>query len=121
MWQETAPAANPWLNPSVLVPLGLAAIAFIAWLVRLEYKTNATERRQGEHEEFMDERVNKVEGNLDKVKAAHYSHAGDARVHHNEEAFSEFRRGLDEKFLNLNTKLGEIKSLITSRNANRDK
>lgn len=109
---QATSAASPWLTPNVIVPLGLAVIGFIAWLVRLEYKTNANEKRQGEHEDFMEERVDKVEGNLEKVKASHYHHAGDTTVHHNAEAFSEFRRGLDQRFSTLDTKLGEIKTLI---------
>lgn len=106
---------SPFLDPRFLLPLILAAIAFIAWLVRLEYKTNANTSRQAEHEEGMDERMTKAEGNTDRLKAAFYSHASDTAVHHNEKAFSEFRERLKERFENLDAKLGEIKSLLINR------
>ena len=102
-----------------MLPAGVVAVAFIAWLLRGEFKSNANTTRQREYEEAMDERVSKIEAETGKVKSAFYDHKGDNTVHHNAEAFKEFREGLNQRFSTMDTKLAEIKSLIISNHKER--
>lgn len=110
---------SPWLDPRFLFGVGVVAIGFIVWLLRGEFKSNANEMRQKEYEESMDERVGKVEAVVDRVKASFYEHKGDTAVHHNAEAFKEFREGLSQRFATVDTKLAEIKSLIIANHKDR--
>jgi len=124
--QAASTATSPWLSPSFLLPLILAAIGFIAWLVRLEYKTNATGSRQKEFEvetaeEFKDVRtetkdsLKEIVTELKEERLEHrewkkqfYAHATDTRTHHNEEMFKEFKNGLERRFTSIDTTLQQI-------------
>ncbi len=110
---------SPWLDPRFLLAVGVAAVAFIAWLLRGEFKSSANASRQEEYEEQMNERVTKVESNLEKVKGAFYTHQGDTRVHHNEAMFAEFRQGIERRFNTLETTLTDIKGLIIQNHKDR--
>lgn len=110
MMQEAAPvvAANPWLNPSFLLPAATTVILIIVWLVRGEFQSKANMTRQKEFEESITSYVDEVKSEHRAVKAAFYAHTSDTRVHHNEEMFKEFRVGLERRFTSIDTTLREI-------------
>lgn len=108
MFQDTAPAINPWLQPTVVLFVLGQLLFFVAWLVRMEYKTNANEKRQGEYEETRGEERKEERQEFRNLKQAFYAHATDSKVHHNEEMFKEFRAGLDRRFSGLEGTLLEI-------------
>ena len=110
---------SPWLDPKFLLTVGVTAVAFIAWLLRGEFKSNANSTRQEEYEEQMNERVGKLESNHEKVKGAFYAHATDTKVHHNEAMFTEFRQGLERRFNTVETTLNDIKGLIIQNHKDR--
>ncbi|MEZ5421836.1 MAG: hypothetical protein R2682_01920 [Pyrinomonadaceae bacterium] len=64
---------SPFLQPGFIIPTAMAAIAFIAWLIRLESKvgTNST-------------RADKIEKDIEKLWTELDAHEKNAAIHFNE-------------------------------------
>lgn len=91
-----------------MLPLAFAAVTFIAWLVRLEFKNNANATRQTEIEAFVDEELKDAKTERKDIKRAFYAHQGDTTIHHNEAMFREFEKGLDRRMNGIEQTLQKI-------------
>lgn len=101
---------SPWLDPSVLLKLGGILVFLILWFARLEYKTNANEKRQEEHETEFTEALKTSKDERTAIKKDLYAHTGDTKIHHNAEMFDEFKKGIDLRFGQLNDSVKDLKS-----------
>ncbi len=61
---------SPFMTPTVFVTIGLAAIAFIVWLVRLEAKNSGTK-----------EAITKLEKEIEKLELQLKVHETDRTIH----------------------------------------
>lgn len=111
--------SSPWLSPGFLLTAITTGVIVIAWFFRGEFKSNANAARQREFEGTITEYVDEVRTEHRELKKAFYAHATDTKVHHNEEAFKEFREGLNQRLTNFDNKLGELKTLIISSHKER--
>lgn len=82
---------------AIFITLGLAAIGFIVWLVRLEGKTHANATAIAQKSEVADELHIEMQNDTKGLKVEFYKHLADAKAHHNEEANKEFRIALDRR------------------------
>lgn len=108
--------SSPWLDPRFLLTAIGTLVVLVLWFARLEFKTNANTTRQKEIEDAMDHEMSEAKTEREKVRTAFYKHVGDTSIHHNAEAFREFRERIDDRFKGMDSKLGEIKDLIIARN-----
>jgi hypothetical protein len=110
--QEQINSNSPWLDPRFLLPAISALVFLILWFGRLEYLAKATATRQKEYEGEMDEQIKQSREEHKELKAAFYNHKGDAKVHHNEAAFQEFREGLNRQMANMDRRFGSMETTL---------
>lgn len=92
------------MSPAIIalgVTLGLAAIGFVVWLVRLESKANAGVAKQEKFEIDVRLELAEQEKKHAQLEKDFWKHVADAKAHHNEQASIEFRAALERR-------LGEI-------------
>lgn len=99
---------TPWLNPTVMVTVGLAAIGLIVWLVRLEGKTNLNSERVNKETEVAESTHTDILKEIKELKVEFYKHVSDNTVHHNQEAVAEFRKGLERRLDDMDRGIGDI-------------
>ncbi len=105
---ELSEIMSPSAFIGALVTLGLAAIGFIVWLVRLEGKTNANSKAiddldkayvkeiaqlKRDHESDIKDLKEEMKDTRERL----FKHVADVSVHHNTEAVKEFRENLDRR------------------------
>lgn len=113
LFQEAASAApeQPWMHdPKFWLLAGTAAVTLILWFARLEFKTNANEKRLGEQEVEFSEAFKESKGERTAIKKDLYAHTGDTKIHHNAEMFDEFKKGIDMRFGQLTESVRDMKS-----------
>jgi hypothetical protein len=96
------------LTPSIVVPSLLAAIAFVVWLVRLEGRINSSDKDVAKFKEDTVAWIKEVEADLKDTRTRYFEHAANAAVHHNAEAYGEFKVALERRMLGMEGSLKEI-------------
>lgn len=96
------------MHPGVFVPLALGLIAFIVWLVRLEGKGNAIDAHLAKFKEQTVADLKEVESDLKDTRTRFFEHAADSAVHHNAEAYIEFKNALDRRLTGFEGSLKDI-------------
>lgn len=97
-----------WLTPQVIVPTILAVIAGIAWLLRLEGRANATQKDLEKYKELLRGEFDELEADLKDTRTRFFEHAANAAVHHNAEAYGEFKNALERRLLGMEGSLKDI-------------
>jgi hypothetical protein len=104
---------------AILVTLGLAAVGFVVWLVRLEGKTNGNSKEitdlQADHakeisdlKKWHSDDLTVLREDVKDTRERLFKHVADVSVHHNSEAVQEFRIALERRFTGMEGSLADI-------------
>lgn len=112
-----------FMSPAVIVAialgLGLPAIGFVVWLVRLEGKANTNGKDiadlRNDHECAIKDLkadhaadVKEFKDELKDTRERFFKHVADVAVHHNSEAVNEFRTALERRFTGFEKSIEDI-------------
>src|SRR5436190_8529505 len=95
-------------NPAVVLFLIGGAITAGIWLIRLEGRINATITDKEKYRETLREKLKEIEDDLKDTRTRFFEHAANAAVHHNAEAYSEFKVALERRMMGMETSLKDI-------------
>jgi hypothetical protein len=96
------------MHPGFFVPIALGLIAFIVWLVRLEGKGNATDKTFEKFKEETKGELKELWDELKDTRTRFFEHASNAGVHHNAEAYTEFKTALERRLMGFEGTLKDI-------------
>lgn len=92
---------SPWLSPGLLVAVALAAIGFIAWLIRLESKVNGT-----------DKAVTKLDQSVEDTWKDLEHHRTNEGVHFNQRLANEVEQRQKDRMDRMAMDIAEIKGMV---------
>ena len=92
---------SPFLHPGFIVPTALGLIGFIAWLIRLESKVNATEKE-----------ATRVAQCIEDAWKEFDEHRTNENVHFNQRLAAEVEKRQAERMDRMQTDIREIKDLV---------
>ena len=92
---------SPWLSPGFLLPVAIALIGFIAWLIRLESKVNS-----------MDKSMTRIDLSLEEGWKDFDSHRTNDNIHFNQRLATEVDRRQSERIGRIETDVKEIKDIV---------
>jgi len=92
---------SPFLQPGFLLPVIIAVIGFIAWLIRLESKVNGTEKGQMRLEQAVEDTWKDIE-----------QHRTNGEIHFSQRLATEVAQRQTDRFVRIETDLKEIKDLV---------
>lgn len=92
---------TPWLTPSFVLPIVLAVIGGISWLLRLESKVNATVKD-----------IAKIDLSIEESWKDLEAHRTNDRVHFNQRLALEVENRQGDRFTRIERDLQEIKDMV---------
>lgn len=92
---------SPFLTPGFLVPVSLAVIGFITWLIRLESKVSINEKEASRANVHHEE----TRRDLD-------AHTANAEIHFNQRLATEVQRRTDDRVGRIESDVKEIKEIV---------
>lgn len=93
--------SSPFLHPGFLLTVAIGLIGFIAWLIRLESKVNATEKA-----------VDKVEQSVNESWEGLEHHRSNDNVHFNQRLATEVEQRAKDRMDRMATDIAEIKGMV---------
>lgn len=105
-----------FVHPAILVFIASGAVAFIVWLVRLESKTGSCDDALGKFKTEIRQEVKELEEELKDTRTRFFEHAANAAVHHNVEAYLEFKNGLERRLIAIESGIKDIGVEMKHRN-----
>ena len=96
------------MTPTLVVTLIFALVSVTAWLVRLEYKANATEKSREKDVAELKADMKEIETDLKDTRTRFFEHASNVNFHHNEAAQAEFKTALERRIMGMEGSLKDI-------------
>jgi hypothetical protein len=96
------------MTPTVIVSLVFALISLTAWLVRLEFKANSTEKSREKDVADLKAEQKELELDIKDTRTRFFEHAANVNFHHNEAAQAEFKTALERRIMGMEGSLKDI-------------